>query len=77
LLVITTVAVYKPWGTTPYGRRRQQQERRETQGTRDSGNDSTGSLPFGLKILLAVVALMISVFVVVHLAGGGLGRHTH
>jgi hypothetical protein len=28
LLVNTTLAVYKPWGLTPYGRRKQQEERR-------------------------------------------------
>jgi len=85
LLVITILGVYKPWGRTRYGRRKQQQERRETAGgtpmsasplLHDPDNETTrAGLPFGLKILLAVVGVIAAVFVVLHLIGGGLGSH--
>ena len=64
LLVITTLGVYKPWGRTRYGRRMQEQPRGET------------GLPIGFKIFLVIVSLIVAVFLVVHLAGGGL-HHGH
>lgn len=64
LLVTTTLSVFKPWGLTPYGRRKQQLEQR---------NDTTvAGLSLGRKILLAVIALIVTAFVALHLAGGGL-----
>jgi len=85
LLVITTLGMFKPWGLTGYGRRKQQQERRKTLGeaatsasrsVRDADTEMIGKgLPAGLKIFLAIVAVIVAVFLVVHIAGGGLGRH--
>jgi hypothetical protein len=87
LLVTTTLSIYKPWGRTRYGQRKQQQERRETpRGTfistppiiTDSERETTGkTLPSGLKIFLAVVGVIVAIFVVLHLAGGGLGSYGH
>jgi hypothetical protein len=82
LLVNTTLSVYKPWGRTPYGRRKQQQEQ-ELLGTRMStasmlpepDNETTAAgLPLGVKIFLAVIGAIVVGFVVLHLAGGGF-RH--
>jgi hypothetical protein len=85
LLVTTILGIYKPWGRTPYGRRKQQQERHETrEGTPASSpaafsvadREPTGDgLPLGFKIFLAVVGVIVAAFVVLHLAGGGLGSH--
>jgi len=83
LLVATTLAVFKPRGMTPYGQRKQQQP--ETRGgtptppslpDRDKGI-TANRLPLGLKIVLAVIAVIVVGFVTLHLIGGGLGRHGH
>ena len=72
LLVITTLGVYKPWGRTGYGRRKQREERGEAPGPRPATGEA---LPLGLKLFLAGLGLLLTAFAVVHLAGGGLGRH--
>jgi hypothetical protein len=76
LLVITALGVYKPWGRTRYGRRREEQERRRGEATPESEPNGEG-LPRGLKVFLAVIAMLAAAFVVLHLAGGGLGGHGH
>ncbi len=71
LVVTTTLSVYKPWGPTRYGQRKQQeQERRE--GLRQSDN----ATPFGLKIFLALIGVLLAVFAFLHLTGHGL-HHGH
>jgi hypothetical protein len=85
LLVNTTLSVYKPWGRTRYGRRKQQQE--QTLGgapistpaalSYTENKAAAPGLPLGFKIFLAVVGVIAAVFVVVHLTGGGLGSHGH
>ena len=85
LLVTTTLSVYKPWGRTGYGRRKQQQERGEIPGgtlistpriSPDPDKETIGkTLPLGLKIFLAVISVIVAVFAVLHLTGGGLGSH--
>lgn len=87
LLVTTTLSIYKPWGRTRYGQRKQQQEQRETRGETlmsnppiiaDSDKQTAGkTLPLGLKIFLGVVGVIVAIFVVLHLTGGGLGSHGH
>jgi hypothetical protein len=86
LLATTTLSVYKPWGRTRYGRRKQQ-ERRGTLGgmvrpslptLSDPDNEPTGGgRPIQLKIFLAVVGMLVAVFVLLHLSSGGLGSHGH
>ena len=86
LLATTALSVYKPWGLTPYGRRKRQ-ERREILGgkpmsipatLRTLENETTrDSLSIGLKISLAVVGVIVAAFVMLHLTGGGLGSHGH
>ncbi len=70
LLVVTTLGVYKPWGLTPYGRRKQQ-ERRKVQQQPDS------ETPFGVKIFLVVIGVLVLAFVVLHLTGHGFESHGH
>jgi hypothetical protein len=70
LVVITTIGVYKPWGLTPYGQRKQQ-ERRGAQGKPD------GQTPFGIKVFFAIIGLLVLAFVVLHLTGHGFEMHGH
>ncbi len=73
LLVVTTLSVYKPWGLTRYGRRKQQERSKVLQQL-----DSETLTPLGFKILLAVVGVLVVAFkVVLHLTGHSLGSHGH
>jgi hypothetical protein len=67
LLVTTILAVYKPWGMTPYGRRK-----RDTGVRPDYG--STTSIPWRLYLLLGTIGLVL-LLLVLHLIGGGPGGH--
>jgi len=69
-LVVTTLGVYKPWGLTRYGQRKQQ-ERRKVQQQPDY------ETPLGVKIFVAVIGVLVLVFVVLHLTGHGFGGHGH
>lgn len=77
LVVTATLSVYKPWGRTPYGRRKLQQERRggSEAAVPVSENDTAANIPLGVKVLLAVMAVVAAVFVVIHVTGGGLHGH--
>ena len=67
ILVATILGVYKPWGMTPYGRRK-----RDTAGVRDYG--SATSMPWGLYLLLGLISLVL-LFLVIHLISGGPRGH--
>jgi hypothetical protein len=69
LLVVTTLGVYKPWGLTRYGRRKQQEARKVQLGPRGT--------PFGVKIFLAIICALVLAFVVLHLTGHGFESHGH
>lgn len=66
LLGITALGVYKPWGLTAYGRRKQQ-ESRGVKGQPEYGT------PLGVKVFFAIIAALALVVVVLHLTGHGLG----
>jgi hypothetical protein len=70
LLVVTTLGVYKPWGLTRYGRRKQQERRKVQQ-------QPENETPLGVKIFYAVIGLLVLVVVVLHLTGHGFGSHAH
>ena len=70
LLVVTTLGVYKPWGLTRYGRRKQQEQR----GVQLQPDNET---PFGVKIFFAAIGVLVLAFVVLHLTGHGFGGHGH
>jgi MFS family permease len=70
LLVAATLGVYKPWGLTRYGRRKQQERSKVQQ-------QPSNETPFGVKISFAVIAMLVLVFVVLHLTGHGFERHGH
>jgi hypothetical protein len=79
LLVIATVlGVYKPFGMTPYGSRKQTADRRPAaRASAFSGSlqsiTSTGTTPW--PYIAAVIAILALVFVLLHLAGGHV-RHS-
>ncbi len=70
LLVAATLGVYKPWGLTRYGRRKQQ-ERRKVEQKSDNGT------PLGVKLFFAVIGVLVLVFIVLHLTGHGFESHAH
>jgi hypothetical protein len=70
LLVTTVLSVYKPWGRTGYGSRLERNDSTATSQTAEPG-----SLPTGVRVTLAVIGLIVTGILIVHLAGGGLGRH--
>jgi len=70
LLVITTLGVYKPWGLTRYGRRKQQERRKVQQ-------QPANEIPLGVKIFFAVIGVFVLAFVVLHLTGHGFESHGH
>lgn len=70
LLVATALSVYKPWGLTAYGRRRLNEQQKKTPNRKASIKKS-----WLLYILLGLIALVILMFIILHLTGGGLGHH--
>jgi hypothetical protein len=72
LLVNVTLSIYKPRGMTVYGRRRED-ERRLPPAAEITGEPS----PVWIKVLAIVVVGLIVAFVVLHLAGSGLGALHH
>jgi len=88
LLGITTLSVYKPWGLTPFGRRKQQERRYaplrspQTPGLQvmsdlGSGQASDG-LPrcFSIYLAAAIGLFIVAVHISMHLAGNGF-HHGH
>ena len=70
LLVATTLGVFKPWGLTSYGRRKQQERSKAQQ---QPGNET----PLGVKIFFAAIGALVLVVVMLHLTGHGFGGHGH
>ncbi len=70
LLVAASLGVYKPWGLTRYGRRKQQERLKVEQ-------QSDNATPLGVKIFYAVIGVLALVVVVLHLTGHGFGGHVH
>ena len=69
LLGITAISIYKPWGRTIYGER----ILRPSQPTRTERMVSKVSLR--TKIILAAATVFAIGFILLHLAGKGLGEH--
>lgn len=72
LLAATVLSVYKPWGLTAYGRRKQLAQNIESQP-----NPQTIGTPWGFYVLVGLGVLALALFVINHLAAGGLGQHGH
>ncbi|HWP34342.1 MAG TPA: hypothetical protein VNM66_01970 [Thermodesulfobacteriota bacterium] len=74
LLAAATLGVFKPRGMTPYGRRRQREERGADRAGLDSAWNS--GAPRWVKVgAIIAVALVVLALVVLHLAGRGPGGH--
>jgi hypothetical protein len=71
LLVVTTLGVYKPWGLTRYGQRKQQQRSKVQRQQPDR------TTPLGVKIFFTVIGVLVLVFVLLHLTGHGFESHGH
>jgi hypothetical protein len=69
LLVTTTLSVYKPWGMTSYGLRKQDEE---TAAWRPATTRQVA--PWGRYVLLGIIGLVLLVLLL-HLAGIGLHAH--
>jgi hypothetical protein len=88
LLVVTILSVYKPWGLTPYGRRKHQERQYEpTRSVQTVGveavsdlDDQTASAgrPRGFKIALAasIGVFLVAAHLAAHLTGHGF-HHRH
>jgi hypothetical protein len=66
LLVTTTLSVYKPWGMTPYGIRKQSEETTRWRRTADRG-----ARPAGRYVLIGIIGFVV-LMLALHLLGGGL-----
>lgn len=68
LIAATVLSIYKPWGLTPYGRRKQEEKhgasRKSTPGSRR-----------GLYLMLGIVGFVLVLLVLHHLLGGGPHHH--
>ena len=70
LVVATTLGVYKPWGLTAYGRRKQQERRKVPEQLEHE-------TPLGINIFYAIVGALVLVFIMLHLTGHGFESHLH
>ena len=70
LLVLTTISVFKPWGRTSFGVRKQN-------GLREKLNSGEGlnKNKWRKYLLLGFIGLVIILFIVSHLMKGGLSHH--
>jgi len=81
LLAATVLSVYKPWGMTPYGRSKQHGRRKFPLVSFYPGSDVEVGLEFTTRTprwvyVVGIHAIGLSLlFLVVHLAGGGLRSH--
>ena len=73
LLVATTLSVYKPRGMTAYGRRKQYEDLDD--GGVASKRGATASRPRWAYVSAIIAVVLVLLFVVLHLTGGGLHGH--
>jgi hypothetical protein len=71
LLTATALSIYKPWGMTPYGRRKQQEK---SAAVAVEGPSSLGTRR-GMYIVLGVIGAILLLLLLHHLAGGGPRHH--
>ena len=83
LLVPMVLSVYKPWGLTSYGRRKQEEVQKSLPVQRatpalDSEKAPTDKRPLtGLKIAVIIICIIAAVITGVHIMGGSPGGHGH
>lgn len=69
LVTTTTLGVYKPWGLTRHGRRKQPDRRGAAEDATPKG------LQPSLRIFLVVIGLVAALYIALHFLGLGLGSH--
>ena len=86
LITVTALSVYKPWGRTPYGQRRQHEARDRRRTTREceppaavisqapTAGRATARSSWMLYALLGTIGLLL-LMLALHIAGGGMRRH--
>ena len=72
LIIATVLGVYKPLGLTPYGRRKQAEQR---QAFAPAGRTAASSRPDRMYLLVIIAVGLLLLFGILHFAGGSLGRH--
>jgi hypothetical protein len=83
LLAATVLSVYKPWGMTPYGLRKQRERRQVSLAELPSRPESDGTVGLGATnktprwvYVVGIHAIGVALlFLVMHLIGGGLRSH--
>lgn len=79
LLVATALSVFKPQGLTPYGRRQEQRllsQRVYSDSGVEPGSGSGTSGPRWVRVFGIITIVLLALFLILHLTGGGLGGHT-
>jgi hypothetical protein len=78
LVTTTTLSIWRPWGRTPYGRRASAAAAPSIERASVSASATIAavvqSVPWRRYVVMALVALAL-LFVVLHLAGGGMHHH--
>ena len=70
LLIITTISVYKPWGRTPFGLPKLEEQNKRVALVESSKTKRT----WGLYVLVGLIVIVILAFIFLHLTGV-LGGH--
>jgi hypothetical protein len=70
LFTATALGVYKPWGVTAYGRRKQLERRNVTA-------QSVQRTPLAVRIFFVLIGLLLAALILLHLTGHGFGGHGH
>jgi hypothetical protein len=68
LLATTTISVYKPWGKIQFGRHNNRQY------IEMKDKSSTTKRSWGFYVIIGLISLILF-FIIMHLSGGGMGRH--
>jgi hypothetical protein len=71
LLGATVISIYKPWGLTPYGRRKKEEM---TPGLANT-LQRTIAVNRGRYVLFGIIAVLLILLLIHHLLGGGIHRH--
>jgi hypothetical protein len=76
LLAATILSVFKPWGTTPYGRSKSpQRELPVVRSGRAQGAALASRTPMWMRVVGFHALGLAVLFVILHLAGGGMSHH--
>lgn len=72
LIAATVLSIYKPWGITPYGKRKQQEQAIAIVPTR---RQSGVGKRRGLFLMIGILGVVLLFLILHHVFGGGLSHH--